>query len=73
MYAKHNISLNSISPGGVFNHQDVNFVKKYSNRVPIGRMAKVEDLFTTVLFLSSEESSYILGQNIILDGGLSIW
>jgi NAD(P)-dependent dehydrogenase (short-subunit alcohol dehydrogenase family) len=73
LYAKHNISLNCISPGGVFNHQNVNFVKKYSNRVPVGRMAKVEDLFTTVLFLSSEESSYILGQNIVLDGGLSIW
>ena len=73
LYAKYNISLNSISPGGIFNHQNVNFVKKYSNRVPIGRMAKVEDLFTAVLFLSSEESSYILGQNIILDGGLSIW
>ena len=50
-----------------------NFIKKYSSRVPKGRMGEPEDLFTSILFLSSEQSNYIIGQNLIIDGGLSIW
>ena len=49
------------------------FVKKYSNRVPLSRMGSVENLFTGILFLASDQSNYVNGQNIIIDGGLSSW
>ena len=74
--SKENIIINCISPGGILNKknpQAKNFVKNYSKRVPKQRMGNVEDLFTVVLFLSSDKSNYIVGQNIIVDGGLSIW
>ncbi len=74
--SKENIIINCISPGGILNKknpQAKNFVKNYSKRVPKQRIGNVEDLFTVVLFLSSDKSNYIVGQNIIVDGGLSIW
>jgi NAD(P)-dependent dehydrogenase (short-subunit alcohol dehydrogenase family) len=74
--SKNNININCISPGGIFNKknpQSKNFIKKYSSRVPKGRMGEPEDLFTGVLFLSSDKTNYITGQNLIIDGGLSIW
>ena len=42
--APFNVRVNSISPGGVFNNQDQKFVEKYSNKVPLGRMARAEEL-----------------------------
>jgi len=74
--SKYNINVNCISPGGIYNEkkpQSNSFIKKYSYRVPKRRMANSKDLFTGLLFLSSENSNYVNGQNIIIDGGLSIW
>ncbi len=72
-YAKYNVRANVISPGGVYNHQDKSFVKKYNERTPLGRMAKPEDIVGAVIFLSSPAASYITAQNIIVDGGWSAW
>ncbi len=72
--AKYNINVNCLSPGGILNHKNMQkkkFIKKYSNRVPLNRMADTSDFFTCILFLASEKSSYITGQNLIVDGGLS--
>ena len=66
------IRCNSISLGGIKRGQTKLFVKKYVNKVPLKRMATPNDLIDAVLFLSSEISSYITGQNIIVDGGLTI-
>ena len=74
--SKYNINVNCISPGGIFNKKNPQsklFLKKYSMRVPKNRIGKEEDLFTALLFLSSDYSEYINGQNIIIDGGLSSW
>lgn len=74
--SKENIIINCISPGGILNEakpQNKQFIIKYSKRVPVGRMGKVEDLYSGVLFLSSQTSKYVIGQNIVIDGGLSIW
>ncbi len=63
------IRVNSISPGGIENNQQKIFIKNYSSKTLLGRMAKVEDLFGTIKLLSSNESSYITGSNIVVDGG----
>lgn len=70
---EYNIRVNAISPGGVFNGQDESFVRNYERRVPLGnRMAKVEDLAGPFLFLASDMSVYVTGQNIVVDGGFTL-
>lgn len=71
LWGKYNVRINSISPGGVFNNQDARFVKKYADRVPLGRMAGKEELAGPLVFLASEASSYLTGTNIVVDGGFT--
>ena len=73
LWGPQGIRINALSPGGVFNYQSSSFVEKYSNRTPMGRMASPSDISGPFLFLLSDNSSYITGQNIIVDGGLTAW
>lgn len=66
------IRCNSISLGGVKRNQNKNFVRKYIKKTPLNRMATANDLISSVIFLSSNMSSYITGQNLFVDGGISI-
>lgn len=68
-YGKYNIRTNCISPGGIFDNQDPIFVKNYEEKVPLKRMGKPDDIAPLVSFLLSDESEYITGQNIAIDGG----
>ncbi len=68
-YGRNNIRVNCISPGGVFNEQDETFVARYEERVPLGRMARPDDIAPAVAFLLSGEARYITGQNLAVDGG----
>lgn len=67
------IRSNTLSPGGVWNNQDPEFVKRLSEIVPLGRMATKEEVGHAITFLCSDLSSYFNGQEIIMDGGRSAW
>ena len=66
---KH-IRVNSISPGGIFANQHEQFLKNYTKKVPLGRLANNDDIKGVVVFLASAASSYITGENILMDGGM---
>lgn len=70
-YAEFNVRVNAIAPGGIFNNQNPTFLSNYSKRVPMGRMAIEKEIVNLMLFLLSEESSYITGTVIPVDGGWS--
>lgn len=72
-YGNYNIRANTISPGGIFDNQPESFVEKYSRKTPLGRMGLPREIAGSVVFLASEASSYITGQNIIVDGGWTAW
>ena len=78
-YGKYNILVNTICPGGVYGpvqgllkKQEKIFLKNYSNKVPIGRLAFPYEIASVIAFLSSDGSSYITGSCIVVDGGWSI-
>lgn len=72
-WANKNVRCNSISPGGVFNNHDQEFVNQVSKLIPLGRMANKEEYRSAIQFLCSEASSYMTGHNLVIDGGRSIW
>lgn len=68
-YGKYNIRVNTISPGGIFDNQNQQFVNNYSNKVPLKRMGEPKDISAAVHFLMSDDSKYITGHNLFVDGG----
>jgi len=71
-WAKSNVRCNAIAPGGIYNNQSKNFVKKISKLIPMGRMAKTGEYKSTILYLISDASSYMTGATISVDGGRTI-
>jgi NAD(P)-dependent dehydrogenase (short-subunit alcohol dehydrogenase family) len=72
LWGPDSVRVNALSPGGVAAEQDSEFVRKYSERVPLGRMAEPEDLVGPLLFLATSASGYLTGQEIRVDGGFGI-
>jgi len=72
-WAEQGVRSNALSPGGVFNGQGEEFVQRLSALIPLGRMAGRDEYRAAVQFLCSDASAYMNGQNIVMDGGRSVW
>lgn len=71
--ADFSIRVNTLSPGSIFNNQDTEFLNNLENNIPLKRLASVNEYKGAIQFLASDASSYMTGQNLIIDGGRSIW
>ncbi len=69
LYGKYNIRINSVCAGGVEDGQNPEFIKRYSQRTPLGRMGRPEEVASVVRFLASNEASYVTGAALMVDGG----
>ncbi len=72
-WADKGVRCNALSPGGVFNGQAEEFVLRLSSLIPLGRMASKDEYRSAIQFLCSDASTYMNGQNVIMDGGRSTW
>jgi NAD(P)-dependent dehydrogenase (short-subunit alcohol dehydrogenase family) len=72
-WGKSGIRVNALIPGGVFNEHSDEFVERYSNRTPMGRMAEREELVGMIVYLASDASRYCTGQSFAVDGGFTAW
>ncbi|MBS83211.1 MAG: oxidoreductase [Gammaproteobacteria bacterium] len=72
-WAKNGVRCNALAPGGVYNEHDKDFVNKLSNLIPIGRMAKIDEYKSAIVFMCSDASSYMNGAVLVMDGGRTTW
>jgi NAD(P)-dependent dehydrogenase (short-subunit alcohol dehydrogenase family) len=72
-WGPYGVRVNILSPGGVLGEQDEAFKKKFSARVPMGRLALHSDLYGPLIFLASDASSYVTGIDLKIDGGFTAW
>ena len=72
-WAEQNVRCNAMCPGGVDNKQPADFMKNVESRIPMGRLAKVNEYQSTLLWMLSDSSSYLNGSVVSIDGGRTVW
>ena len=72
-WAEYNIRVNALSPGGVYNKHDEQFVKRLTQLIPLGRMATPDEYKGAIIFLVSDASAFLTGFNVVMDGGRTCW
>lgn len=72
-WCEDNIRCNALSPGGVLNGQNEEFISELVTRIPLSRMANLSEYRGAIQFLCSDASAYMTGQNLVMDGGRSVW
>ena len=72
-WCSHGIRSNTICPGGILNGQDAEFLSRVSELIPLKRLANPDEYRGALIFLLSDESSYMTGATLVVDGGRSVW
>ena len=72
-WADKGVRCNALSPGGIYSGQGEDFVSKLTSLIPISRMALADEYRSSIQYLCSDASSYMNGQNVVVDGGRSVW
>lgn len=72
-WAAEGVRANALCPGGIFNNQDAEFVKRLTNLIPMNRMANIDEYKAAVVFLLSDASQYMTGATVVMDGGRTVW
>ena len=72
-FAEDNIRVNSITPGGVYDGHDDLFLERFGRLSPNGRMTQKEELSGALIYLASDASSSVIGHNLVVDGGWTVW
>ena len=71
--ADKGLVINMLSPGGIANNQDIEFLNKFAERIPLRRLGEREELGSALNFLLDENNTFCIGLDLLIDGGYSTW
>ena len=72
-WSSKNVRCNALSPGPILDRQSASFIKKLKKHIPLNRLAKKNEYRSAIQFMCKDDSSYLNGHNLIIDGGRSVW
>ena len=73
LWADKGVRVNALTPGGIYNDHNSEFIERFRQLNPIGRMSAKEELRGGIVYLSSDASAHVIGHNLIIDGGWTVW